>query len=78
MGCLRIFQGDAQVYLWASLMKLAPMSLLSLLGQCVLCNMEHTVQVVDICCIQSQSFYPGVDGPPIGSMIDHKAFKSLK
>lgn len=44
-------QGDAQVYLGASLVKLAPISLLSVLCKRVLCSMEHVAQVVGVWCI---------------------------
>lgn len=70
MRCLRIFQRDAQVYL----VKLAP--ILSTLCQCVFCSTEHIAQVVDVFWIQSQSFLPGINGLPIGSVMGHKVFKS--
>lgn len=45
------FPGNAQVYLGASLVKLAPISLLFILSNCVLRSIEYIAQVVDIWCV---------------------------
>lgn len=42
------FLGNAQVYLRASMVRLAPISLLFILSKCVLGSIEYIVQVVDI------------------------------